>query len=179
MNYRIEIEYETGGSRGLYITTDYLAVSFDDGLSWDDLEIAKENIKRIKEHWVMYDKSNSRRNRVSVQEVCETHKDERWFFAKKDKWFVDIHNKDREPKDWIIQDRSDKNVELWKDCRSEFRYDENACLYNLILVDDNGEDFMVSAFWCGYFESLISATIEMDDSELSFHVNDLDKTTNP
>jgi len=40
-----------------------------------------------------------------------------------------------------------------------------ASQFNLYLFDDNGELFEQDAFWCGYFESLNSAEIIMDNSD--------------
>lgn len=46
MKYEIQIEYQTGNSFGRSDETDVI-----DGISWDNLDIAKENLKRIEEHY--------------------------------------------------------------------------------------------------------------------------------
>lgn len=43
--YYIEIYYETGDSNGNYDMTS------DIGITWDNIDIAKANLKRIKEHY--------------------------------------------------------------------------------------------------------------------------------
>ena len=47
--YRIKISYSTGNSFGSDDTWDYLE------LTWKDLDIAKENLQRIKEHYTLYE----------------------------------------------------------------------------------------------------------------------------
>lgn len=53
--YTIEIYYQTGDSFGLEDCYDNLEIS------WDDIDIAKENLKRIQEHYLWYADKNSRR----------------------------------------------------------------------------------------------------------------------
>lgn len=64
--YFIEIFYETGGSFNLWDETDKLE------LQWDNLEIAKENLERIKKHYLWYKDNNgykvmSKRNKPPVE----------------------------------------------------------------------------------------------------------------
>lgn len=47
--YRIKISYLTGDSFGTQDTYDYLE------LTWKNLDIAKENLQRIKEHYELYE----------------------------------------------------------------------------------------------------------------------------
>ena len=48
--YRIKIHYETGDSFGSKNTESYLE------LEWNNLDVAKENLKRIEEHYSFYKK---------------------------------------------------------------------------------------------------------------------------
>ena len=48
MKYCIKISYQTGNSFGSEDTFDYLE------LEWDNIEVAKENLIRIKEHYKFY-----------------------------------------------------------------------------------------------------------------------------
>lgn len=47
--YYIEIHYKSGNSFNTYEETDNL------GLEWDDLEVAKENLQRIKDYHAWYE----------------------------------------------------------------------------------------------------------------------------
>ena len=53
--YRIKISYLTGDSFGTQDTYDYLE------LTWKNLDIAKENLQRIKEHYELYEAVDSYR----------------------------------------------------------------------------------------------------------------------
>lgn len=53
----------------------------------------------------------------------------------------------------------------WLPPKSELGRYENE-KYILILKMDNGNDWKISAPWCGYFEKLLSAKIVMDDNDL-------------
>ena len=60
--YTIEYDFTTGDSYSLERLTEIL-----DCISWNNLEIAKENLKRIKEHYEFYyreEKTYSRRKKV-------------------------------------------------------------------------------------------------------------------
>lgn len=41
----------------------------------------------------------------------------------------------------------------------------------IILKTDDGKNYQLSAFWCGYFEHLYSAEIEMDNSDMKILFN--------
>jgi hypothetical protein len=117
--YYIEIFYETGDSFSKH--DEYSNI----GLTWDKLDIAKENLRRIKEHYEWYDYENSYMSRYKEEKV-------------------------KKPK------CADKEYDF--------------CIH---LVTDDGEDCKVSAFWCGYFETLYSATIkESKDPEMYYVVGD-------
>ena len=66
--YRIKISYQTGNSFGSEDTTDYLEIT------WDDIDIAKENLQRIREHYEMYKELDGYRINGSRQSIFEKNK---------------------------------------------------------------------------------------------------------
>jgi len=121
MEYKIKIDYTTGNSFHTENTFDYLEIE------WEDLNKAKENLVRIKEHYQQYRDINSYSLKKSKEEIFEENKDKAWF----------------------VDDGDEYHGE-----------------YCLKLETDNGNDYQLRAFWCGYFESLRSAEIEIDKSDL-------------
>ena len=72
--YKIVIHYQTGDSFKSYETDDELG-------EWD-LDVAKENLKRIKEHYKAYSDRNNYYSialRKKAEDELEKHKKERWF----------------------------------------------------------------------------------------------------
>jgi hypothetical protein len=113
----IEYNYDTGNSFG----TETGLIGFLE-LEWGSKEIAKENLKRIEEHYKWYSSKNSWRNQ-KVEDVSD--------------------------RDWFVKE-----------------YD-----FCLVLKTDEGNDWQISAPWCGYFESLNYATIiqkEEDGMSIKF-----------
>jgi hypothetical protein len=51
------------------------------------------------------------------------------------------------------------------------QYDNYESLYQLYLITDKGKPFIMSAFWCGYFEGLYSAEIVSDNSDMKVVFN--------
>jgi hypothetical protein len=78
--YKIKIYYQTGNSFGSEDTSDYIE------LTWKNLDIAKENLDYIKEHYEMYSDLNgySYRKKRSNDETIELYKDKPWFVAEYD-----------------------------------------------------------------------------------------------
>lgn len=71
LKYKIKISYETGDSGGLYDEVGHIEHE------WKNLEIAKENLKRIKEHYLWYDEKECLRRKRSdegIHEEPEWHK---------------------------------------------------------------------------------------------------------
>lgn len=151
--YRIKISYATGNSFGSEYTTDYLE------LTWQNIDTAKENLLRIKEHYEMY-----RNIEVYGSKLTK----EQWFAQNKDKeWFVN------KPKLYCISsndaiDEKDKNKV--GEGNWEYRPDDYDAVHCLNLKADNGNAMQIYAFWCGYFEILYGAEIEVnsDDMKISF-----------
>lgn len=147
--YSIKISYATGNSFGSSDEVDFLE------LTWKNLDIAKENLRAIKEHYDMYQLvdgySTARSNR---RQNIENNKDKEWF-VNKPKLFctsqnraIDENQKDKFPNDW------------------EYRIDDHYAVYCLKLKADNGNLMQISAFWCGYFESLHEAEIIPIESDM-------------
>lgn len=129
MKYQILLKYSTGDTFNTYDTEDTLE------LSWGNLDIAKDNLKRIQEHYKVYKLYSE----VSGWRSKYLEKDEVELFES------------RKTKDWFVTDKD--------------HYTEQ---YGIKLKADNGNDWQINAFWCGYFEHLESVEIIMDKN-----VNDL------
>ena len=154
VEYRIRIDYSTGNSFGSHDVTDYLE------FTWKNLDIVKENLRWIKEHYEMYRSIHNYGNKLKREQI---------FFNNKDKdWFVNI------PKLYCISSNnaiSEKDKNKVGEGNWEYRPDECA-EYCLKLKLDNENDMQMSAFWCGHFEELHTAKIEIagndDDMEINF-----------
>jgi len=161
MSYKIEISYRTGGSLHTEDTTDVLE------LEWNDLDVAKANLKRIKEHYQMYQelKSYSARKQKTAQEIFAENADKDWFVSKsklglfKDGKFVRVI----EPKS--VDKAINEGFEVGH------VYDEFMAEHCLNLFIDNGRKMQMIAFWIGHFEQLYGAKIIVAvDEELEFTV---------
>jgi len=128
MKYTIKIHYVTGDSFGSHETTNTVE------LEWENLDVAKENLQRIKEHYEYY----SHINEMSL----ESHK--RGYIEKKHKFIESVKEKD-----WFVEQKY---------------YDSTN---SLKLKTDNGKDFLLNAFWIGYFERLKGAEIIMVEPKIS------------
>jgi len=94
----------------------------DIGITWDNLDIVKENLKRIKSHY-------------------------EWYLYKYPKLYLN-RNKKKIKKPSFVDNQFDQ-------------------CFN--MVTDDGKEFRISAYWCGYFENLYSATIkENEDPDLVY-----------
>lgn len=159
MKYTIEISYRTGGSLHSEDATAYLE------LEWSDLNVAKANLKRIQEHYKMYQELHSYRNPKNNQEIFAENADKDWFVSKtklgtfKDGKF-----------DHVIEPR---NEQMWIERGFEVKpvFDDFYSEQCLNLFTDSGNKMQLSAFWTGYFEQLYGAKIIIGvDEELEFTV---------
>ena len=125
MKYRIKIFYQTGDSFGSEDRTEYLE------MEWDNLDVAKANLQRIKEHYTCY-------------KISSTYNKN--YFSAEERELFDI----KHTKDWFVS----------------YRKGSDDFLYTLRLKSDQGNDWQLSAYWCGYFEHLYSAEIEIHNSDL-------------
>ncbi|KKM97493.1 hypothetical protein LCGC14_1167440 [marine sediment metagenome] len=118
--YQIIVSYETGNSFGKHDEEDTIE------LIWDNLDVAKENLRRIKEHY---------------------------------KWYKSKHRDS-----WRRKKEDDVPMPEW--LPGKWGYD--GCL---ILKTDDGNDYQFGAQWCGYFETLHGARIEiLKDNDMSFNI---------
>lgn len=134
MKYKIKVDYSTGDSFKHYDTSSYLELEFD------NLDIAKENLARIKAHYTMYKELNgynySWDNKKTKSEIFDHYK--------RENWFVNTLNR-----------------------RGEI---DDMAQYCINLIADNGNTMQMSCFWCGYFETLNGAEIEIDNSDMKFTI---------
>lgn len=122
--YKIKAYYTTGDSFGSEETDTILE------LGWENLDIAKANLQRIKEHYKFYRELNdywSRSRRTS-----------------------EVIKEEVSSKDWYYSEFSVK------------------------LYADNGNEFIISAPWCGYFETLHRCEIikEIGTDDMSFDTSE-------
>lgn len=162
--YKIEITYITGNSFGSHETKDVL------DLEWENLEIAKENLKAIKEHWTFYNKiENSYSDQLENQKIyTEIYNKYWWFAGRRDRWFVQFNEGDSKL-DWLIVHKDKKNLKKFENNKSELRWDDLSH-HRMKLKADNGNLMQQHNFWCGYFESLIGAKIINIESDTEFKI---------
>lgn len=132
--YKIKISYRTGDSFHNEDAEDYLE------LEWDNLDIAKENLKAIKDHYINV-----------YQPLHEGYSYERHKNQK------DIHSQSLN-EFWYVN--------TWNDGKMD-TYITGYCLK---LKADNGNLMQMRAFWCGYFEYLYGAEIETDESDMKISI---------
>ena len=152
VEYKIKIYYSTGDSNSSNDETSYL------DLTWVNLDIAKENLRRIKEHYLQYQELRSWNHKDRLQIFNENkHKN----------WFVNIPKLFCISSNCAIDEKDKKKV---GDGNWEYRPDQHFAEYCLKLKTDKGSTMQISAFWCGHFESLHSAEIELnnDDMKIEF-----------
>ncbi len=113
--YKIKYFYQTGDSFHTEEREDIL--EFD----WDDLDMAKESLKRIEEHYKWYQSKES-------------------YFGRK------------------------KEIEKPKWHNVKYEHNDEHCLMNIRM--DNEKEVQFWPPWCGYFESLHSAEIITEDSDM-------------
>jgi hypothetical protein len=145
--YRIKISYCTGNSFGSEDTWEYL------DLTWKNLDVAKENLKRISEHYTMY--TDLEGYRTNKYELFDKNKDKEWFVYKPKLFCISSNN--------AIVEKDKKKV---GDGNWEYRPDDYYAGHCLKLKADNGNTMQISAFWCGYFETLHEAEIEVNNGDM-------------
>lgn len=160
--YKILYDYTTGSTFG---SEDLYGNTLD--LEFDNLDVAKANLKRIREHWDMYTKwsygydvsyENNRNNLILW------NKDKDWFVNDPKLWAWENENP---AKKWRI-DESKKQEAIDKGYEVGYFPDESFAQNCIILYTDEGKPYQFWCPWCGYFESLIGAEISTHDSDLKF-----------
>lgn len=121
--YYIEIIYDTGDSFNHY--TDKVSLVHE--LSWNNLDIATENLKRLEAHYKLYTVNQQFARFDYSEEQIEQIKQA----AKQADWY--------NPK-----------------------YESE---YSMFMYDDDGNKVGVSTFWTGYFETLKSAEIKINETK--------------
>lgn len=152
--YKIRINYKTGNSFGSHNESDLLEID------WDNFDIAKENLQAIKDHYtkVYREIETSYSARKDNQEICKQYQNE-W-------WFVKILKPYRiSTDDAISEKQKSKYQNDW-----ENRFDDYMASNCIKLKTDRGNIMQMSCFWCGYFETLIGAKIEVDESDTEFEL---------
>lgn len=140
--YRIKIYYSTGDSFSTRDEIDFLE------FSWEDINVAKDNLLRIKEHYEMHREINKYNSKLTKEQLFEKNKDKDWFVSVKSLFCISSGQ--------AISEKEKKKVgqDNW-----EYRIDNYFAEHCLKLKTDKGNDIQISAFWCGYFENLYSAEI--------------------
>ena len=132
MIYKIKLWYTTGDSYSTHKTSEVLE------LTWSNLDIAKENLRRIKEHYICYNVDSSYGGVNSSYYKC---------LSPEDKLIYDT----RTTKEWYTVDKDLKHF-----------------TYMISLKADNGNPWVIHTFWIGYFETLNKGMIISEDRDTYF-----------
>lgn len=160
--YQIEAYYSTGDSFSNSDTSTTVEIS------WNNLDVAKANLKRIQEHYKQYEELDSWRITFEEkQAILLKNKEKDWFVTK----LVFISTKEENEKKYrfiIDKDNCEKEKSFGGIITEEL--DEMTAQNQIILYTDEGEKFQFWCPWCGYFERLYSAEIKNVESDLKFEV---------
>jgi len=156
MKYKIKYVYKTGNSFNTY--TDEGELEID----WTDLSVAKQNLKRIKEHYDFYKEINSYFSDKTDEELIEENKSKDWFYTEKRL----IAYEEGKKEDYCVIDK--KETKKWKDQGYiiDTIISKDSATNYLILYTDENKPFQFWPQWCGYFETLISAEIIPDENDM-------------
>jgi len=161
--YKIKYDYQTGDSFGSEDTDGIL------DLEWNNLDVAKANLKRIQEHWEMYEKWTYGYG-TSYQENRENlilwNKDKDWFVNDSKLYAWDKEHKNQR---WRI-DEEKKQSFIDKGYEVGYFPDETLAQNCIILYTDDGKPYQFWPSWCGYFERLHGAEIIENESDMKFRV---------
>lgn len=156
--FKIKYGYQTGNSFGSHSEEGELE------MIWTSLDVAKDNLKRIQEHYQQYrDLSDySYGDKRSNLEILNENKEKDWFVKKEKFAFFNKKN----PSDYHVvgKERYDALKEKGENVGMIISQDD--AQYNLILKTDDAKDWQFCAPWCGYFESLEWAEIVVDNSDM-------------
>lgn len=152
MAYKIKISYTTGDSINSNREEDFLE------LTWESLDIAKQNLLAIKEHYEMFNKIYEFRYKNQNKYVIfDKHKDKSWFvnvpklFNKLNGCAIDEKYKSK---------IGEENCEYKPTC--------HIAEHCLNLITDNGTKMQISCFWIGTFEALHEIEIVIDNSDMKY-----------
>lgn len=169
MKYQIKVNYETGDSFG------YENASTRLELTWKNLDVAKQNLQRIKEHYQQYKEIHDlrgyiKKDKLTLFELLEQNRTKDWFVYK-DRWIA--YKKDIT--DYWAVDESQKKECKKKGYNLKLIPDQTIAENCIVLYTDEGATFQFWAPWCGYFETLHGAEIinwedESDNNDLKFTI---------
>lgn len=77
--YKIKISYRTGNSFGSHDEEEFI------DLEWEKLEVVKENLQFIKEHYKQYKELNGWNRVKTSEQIFKENKDKEWFVSQKRK----------------------------------------------------------------------------------------------
>jgi len=153
--YRILYNYDTGDSfhneDGL---EDYIELEFD------QIEVAEANMKRIEEHYKLYEECENRWNQKKNQELIAEYQDRDWFVKKTIPVIYFKGNNYVKPGESIQDARysaiSVGDIERYQRLGRLVGevFDEYYANHCIILYSDGGKPFQIHCPWCGYFERL-------------------------
>lgn len=152
MKYQIQYEYTTGDSEHTGIEIDVLE------FEWENIEVAKQNLSRIQEHYTQYQQlENSYPHRDKQDYLCifENNKDKDWFVNKP---LLVAYSAENEKYWWAIDKTQIEKVETGG-YKTKYISDPSTAQNQIILYMDNGNTVQLWPPWCGYFERLHSAKI--------------------
>lgn len=158
MKYQIKYSYKTGDS---FSNSDVEGIL---ELTWENLDVAKANLKRIQEHYKMYDALNSYFDKRSKQEIIASFEGNDWLVSEKKLAAFKSEN------DWWCIDEREKNNHEKQGYTIGEVYDETMAENCLKLFTYDGKVFQLWAPWCGHFETLYGAEIIVDNSDMKFTV---------
>jgi len=142
MPYKIKICYQTGDSEHSYETEDILDIE------WENLDLAKENLQRLKEHHNMYVNLNEYHKEQTNFEILNENIEKKWFVYTPRLYSKKTNNAIEE------KDKIKVGDDNW-----EYRPDITDAEYDIKFVLDNGNTYQIYAFWQGHFENIHSAEI--------------------
>lgn len=160
--YKIKYTYNTGDS---FHTEEGLESFLE--FSWENIEVAKANLNRIKEHYKLYKELTNVWDFEQGQEELKKAAKNDWFASHTKTFAYNEKEKSKHPANYypIADEKSKKAFE--KAGHSFYNgLDFQVGTHSLKLQLDNGKFVQFGAPWCGYFETLISVEIETDNHKI-------------
>lgn len=162
MGYKIKFNYDTGDS----FSNESDCIGYLE-YEWEDIDIAKANLKRIEEHYKQYRELEYSYNKKETnQEILSRNKDKDWFVNEpRLVAFVEYNGK---PSHHAIDEKS---REIFEKAGKEIGYiiDETAAQNKIKLQLDNGKWVTEWPTWCGYFEHLNYVELESKDLDTKIY----------
>ena len=146
--YTIRCNYESGDSFDTYPNQEG-----EVEISWSTVQKAKENLKRIQEHYEQYKRLNNRwdREKKTNQEIIQESIDKDWLVKKL--VHIATHKEKEKTYRFIITKETIEKEKSGGAIITE-EPDEMTAEHQIILYTDNNKPFQFWCPWCGYFESL-------------------------